>query len=369
MDDKCRSAMKIAKILPLCIALGALSVKAGPVGLVLSGGGAKGAYEVGVWQALHDAGLAGDVTAISGSSIGGVNAALFASWPDPKGAERLWLENLGKVFVPNERVLEMASERKFAAFLDGRLKEYAEIAGVPAQSLPEDSRKAIEREARDEFTRRGVLRDLTTAMKAYQDSLAGDASDGICDGDAMRTVLENSLPKNWPRPVPRVYVMALANDNWQPVAFCLNGYTGEERIKRLLASAATPVVFPSVVIDGRTYVDGGWEAQGGDNTPLKPIVDNHPEIKTVVVVYLKVERRLGENDRGRNRKIASAAGVRLVEIMPSEDIEGVFNGWSSVFDLSPERARSLMDLGRNDALRALDETGLSGKRGGKGGKR
>ena len=53
-----------------------------PLGLVLSGGGAKGAYEVGVWQAMEEMGLAGDVAAISGTSVGAINAALFATRPD-----------------------------------------------------------------------------------------------------------------------------------------------------------------------------------------------------------------------------------------------------------------------------------------------
>ena len=143
--------------------------QAEPLGLVLSGGGAKGAYEVGVWQALHEAGLAGDVAAVSGTSIGAVNAALFSSWPDPKGAERLWLANLGKVFVPNERILQLASEKKFAEFLNGKLVEYADIAGVPASDLPADSRKAIENEAREEFNRKGVLRDLSASMNTGTD--------------------------------------------------------------------------------------------------------------------------------------------------------------------------------------------------------
>ena len=98
--------MKTRELLYACVAIVASCVQASPIGLVLSGGGAKGAYEVGVWQAFHEAVLAGDVAAISGTSIGAVNAALFASWPDPKGAERLWLENLGKIFVPNDHVLE-----------------------------------------------------------------------------------------------------------------------------------------------------------------------------------------------------------------------------------------------------------------------
>ncbi len=46
------------------------------IALVLQGGGALGAYQAGVYQALHEAGLEPDW--ISGVSIGGINAALIA---------------------------------------------------------------------------------------------------------------------------------------------------------------------------------------------------------------------------------------------------------------------------------------------------
>lgn len=48
------------------------------IGLVLSGGGGKGAYQVGVLKALKENGILDDVTAISGASIGAVNAMLYA---------------------------------------------------------------------------------------------------------------------------------------------------------------------------------------------------------------------------------------------------------------------------------------------------
>lgn len=44
-------------------------------GLVLAGGGTKGAYEVGAWKALKEMNV--PVTAISGASIGAINAALM----------------------------------------------------------------------------------------------------------------------------------------------------------------------------------------------------------------------------------------------------------------------------------------------------
>lgn len=350
--------MVIVKVLLVCMTFGTLYANAAPLALVLSGGGAKGAYEVGVWSALHEAGLADNVAAVSGTSIGAVNAALFSSWPDPKGAETLWLENLGKVFVPNDRILQVASEKKFAEFLDGKLREYAEIAGVPASDLPEDSKKAIEKEAREEFKRKGALRDLAKSLQTISESLHGEASDGLCDGDALRSVLEGNLPKNWPRATPRVYVTALACDEWKARTFCLNEGSPEDRILRLLASTAIPAIFPPVVIDDTPYVDGGWESKGGDNVPLGPIVEKHSDIKTVIVVYLDDVRHIPPGRLVKNRKAAANAGVRLVEIIPSENIGRGITGWQGVFDASPETARRLIELGRKDAARVLREKGL-----------
>ena len=48
------------------------------IGLVLSGGGGKGAYELGVWKALKELNLNKYISVFSGTSIGAFNAALFA---------------------------------------------------------------------------------------------------------------------------------------------------------------------------------------------------------------------------------------------------------------------------------------------------
>ena len=58
------------------------------VGLVLSGGGAKGAYQVGVVKALVEMGV--QVDAIAGASIGALNGAVLAASPSfEEGARRL----------------------------------------------------------------------------------------------------------------------------------------------------------------------------------------------------------------------------------------------------------------------------------------
>lgn len=55
--------------------------------LVLSGGGSRGAYEIGAWQALSELGVRFD--GVYGTSIGALNAALFAQG-DLAGAVALW---------------------------------------------------------------------------------------------------------------------------------------------------------------------------------------------------------------------------------------------------------------------------------------
>lgn len=48
-------------------------------GLVLSGGGGKGAYQAGVFRALMEKGIQDYITAVSGASVGALNLVMFAS--------------------------------------------------------------------------------------------------------------------------------------------------------------------------------------------------------------------------------------------------------------------------------------------------
>src|SRR5829696_377463 len=55
--------------------------------LVLQGGGALGAYQVGVYEALHESGIAPDW--VIGTSIGAINGALIAGNAPEHRLERL----------------------------------------------------------------------------------------------------------------------------------------------------------------------------------------------------------------------------------------------------------------------------------------
>ncbi len=58
-------------------------------GIVLDGGGARGAYQIGAWKALGEAGV--KITAVAGTSVGALNGALICMG-DVEKAQRIWKE-------------------------------------------------------------------------------------------------------------------------------------------------------------------------------------------------------------------------------------------------------------------------------------
>ena len=70
-------------------------------GLVLAGGGTKGAYEVGVWKALKELNI--NITAIAGTSIGALNAALILQ-DDFEKIFYVWKQKQGNTKNPRRSV-------------------------------------------------------------------------------------------------------------------------------------------------------------------------------------------------------------------------------------------------------------------------
>ena len=329
-----------------------------PIGLVLSGGGAKGAYEVGVWKELQAAGLAPRVKAISGTSVGAINAALFAT--RPSAADALWLDHIKDVFTLNTNRVGQSIQKTLDSISEA--KKVADKTG-------EDWK--------------GVVRflidvGLRIGSNAVEVAETGSRREGYLASSRLESALTATLPRDWPKTAPIVYATALENGVWKVARWRLNDETPERRILMIRASAAFPVGFDTVDIDGKTYVDGGWEKydgdnsalrlifsewkeKGGDNTPIGPILENHPDIKTVIVVYLKDEKDLSEVARNRIRDKAKEKGVRLVEIVPSENIGGMFWGMQGVFDASTKKVRDLIRLGRKDARNVLEKEGLAAR--------
>ena len=71
------------------------------IGLVLAGGGAKGAYEAGVFKALWDLDIIRRITVVSGTSIGTING-LMLSMNDGKVMDESWSNISYSRFINNE---------------------------------------------------------------------------------------------------------------------------------------------------------------------------------------------------------------------------------------------------------------------------
>lgn len=91
------------------------------IGLVLGGGGARGFFHMGVIKAIQELGI--EISEISGTSIGAIVGAIYASNPNfnfEKEANKLNFAKLIKVI--NGRITNKSSENKFEDFLKNFIK-------------------------------------------------------------------------------------------------------------------------------------------------------------------------------------------------------------------------------------------------------
>ncbi len=267
------------------------------IGLVLSGGGAKGAYEVGVWKAICEVGLDRRIGAMSGTSVGSLCAVLFSSVREPDKCESIWSDAMTNAFEVN-------------------------IGSILATAL---------------------------ANEAALDKYAND--NGFMSKAALRRVVDANLP-TWPPQIPvSAYATTTEAATRKRTSFRLDTLSRKDMLDRVIASCAFPVLFSPQTIDGSRHVDGGIT----DNRPIAPIVDNDSEnaIKTVIVVYLVHEPE--------TRTVRRAVGSRrLVEIIPTEDISlWIRNLDVAAIDNRPDTARRLIALGHKNARKALAEAGFA----------
>lgn len=79
-------------------------------GLVLDGGGARGAYQIGAWKALVEAGV--KINAIAGTSVGALNGALICMG-DLEKAEQIWKEiTFSRVMDVDDAWMESVFQRE-----------------------------------------------------------------------------------------------------------------------------------------------------------------------------------------------------------------------------------------------------------------
>ncbi len=218
--------------------------------LVLQGGGALGAYQGGVFEAVEAAGHSPEW--VAGISIGAINAALIAGNPPERRLERLhafWDRTSSRVPFP-------------APFADGwgrRLFNEAASSIVAMTGIP------------GFFTPR-----LTPPWLALPGS--PEAMSLYDTAPLRKTLLELvdfDLLNNGPMRFSVGAVNVLTGN--------FTYFDNRERLigpEHVMASGALPPGFPAVMIDGEPYWDGGIVS----NTPLQYVLDSR-EGKAPLLVF------------------------------------------------------------------------------------
>lgn len=221
---------------------------AGQVVLVLQGGGALGAYQAGVYQALHEAGVEPDW--IIGTSIGAINASLIAGNAPKDRMERLrafWSR------VEHSPAFDIA----FAAnpFLGAMLPNWTTVTTGVA----------------------GFFRPNPLAFLGQHVKLAPEAAGYYSTLPLRRTLDELVDFSRLGKTGPRLTVGAANVGTAQMRYFDSARETVDAR--HILASGALPPAFPAVRIDGELFWDGGILS----NTPVEAVFDDNPRRNSLVL--------------------------------------------------------------------------------------
>lgn len=114
-------------------------------GLVLDGGGARGAYQIGAWKALREAGI--KIAAVAGTSVGALNGALICM-DDVENAEKIWSDiQFSRVMSVDDEWMKQLfyGEQKLGDLL-AELWQILRDGGVDITPLKELIREAVDEE-------------------------------------------------------------------------------------------------------------------------------------------------------------------------------------------------------------------------------
>ena len=216
--------------------------------LVLQGGGALGAYQAGVYEAMHAS--YGLFDWVAGISIGAINAALIAGNPHPRRVERLrefWelvsSSHGGPMFAPTTAGRDLLNDAS---------ANQAIVFGVPGFFKP--------RMPPAPFQPAGTLE----AISYYDTTPLRDTLERLVDFDLLNSGATRLS----------VGAVNVRSGNFEYFD------TAHQRldVRHIMASGALPPGFAPVEIDGEHYWDGGIVS----NTPLQHVLDQPGKKNRVV---------------------------------------------------------------------------------------
>ena len=218
----------------------ALAPRPDNIVLVLQGGGALGAYQIGVYQALHEAGI--EPNWIIGTSIGAINASLIAGNPPDRRMARLeefW------------RRVEYGPAARMALSLPlvgAQMANWMTMAtGVGSFFAP------------NPYAFTGPAYALGAERAGYYST------------DMLRQTLSELVDFDLINAGPVRLTVGAANVRTAAMKY-FDSRDTKFAPAHVMASGALPPAFPPVRIDGELFWDGGILS----NTPVEAVFDDNP---------------------------------------------------------------------------------------------
>ena len=213
--------------------------------LVFQGGGALGAYQAGVYQALHESGIEPDW--IIGTSIGAINASLIAGNEPDNRVERL------EEFWRRMRRKEFWGLSNWPGLVDTTSYWSTVLGGIP-----------------------GFFEPNPLAFLGAHYPLGRDNAGFYSTAPLEKTLIELVDFALVKRCMPRLTVGA-AHVRSSQIRYFDSRETAIS-VRHVMASGALPPAFPAVRIDGELYWDGGILS----NTPTEAIFDDNPRRNSLI---------------------------------------------------------------------------------------
>jgi NTE family protein len=303
-----------------------------PTGLVLAGGGGKGAYHAGALQYLAEVNV--QVVAVAGASVGALNGALIASAPALEAAaaamRQVWRETAADTGAPSYGDGDLDGESRTTRLLNlpGRLTGPMLRPGYLDGLIERYLDPVALRDGLPLFV--SVFRSGDPVLPSLSpfDFLVEQDWDGPTRGipGARLGVLADALASK-----------AGAESEW----LLVNDLPKRRMVSAILASAAIPVLMPPRHVNGVAMRDGG--VLGGGNLPVGALTGR---IGQVIAIHLEATPLFHAGRFGE---------LEVIEVIPSKPLAppGLLGPASAAVDLSPARVEALLDLGYADARRAL----------------
>ena len=254
----------------------------GQVVLAMQGGGALGAFQAGVYEAMHEAGIEPDW--VLGTSIGAINGAIIAG-------------NTPKNRLP-------------------RLREFwARVAGSAALSAQFDPFALGDAWSKAQIMLNGISGFFATNPLAWLgvNASVGAAKASFYTTAPLRETLDALVDfEHLAKAGPRFTVGAVNALNGDMRYF--DSRDDHLAVEHVMASGALPPAFPAVFIDGAPYWDGGIHS----NTPIEVVMEDDKRRDSVIFAAQVWQREgaAGDSinevmDRMKNIQYASRSDTHI----------------------------------------------------------